>query len=126
MDRVCFGSRIGLRARLILERVAQGDEDARHELLDRVYGELRQLATRKMSREAPGQTLQPTALVHEAWLKLCGYDDPRWEDRRQFVAFTLEETAEALGVSVPTAIRWWAFSRAWLLHRMEGTADPLR
>jgi len=56
----------------ILEAVADGDTHAAEALLPLVYEELRKLAAVKMAREAPGQTLQPTALVHEAWLKLTG------------------------------------------------------
>jgi hypothetical protein len=54
----------------VLQRVEQGDGKAAEELLPLVYEELRKLATQKMAREQPGQTLQPTALVHEAWLRL--------------------------------------------------------
>ena len=54
----------------LLEEMREGDPQAAEELLSRVYHELRALATRKMAHEAPGQTLQPTALVHEAWLRL--------------------------------------------------------
>lgn len=54
----------------ILERAQQGDARAASELLPLVYGELRRLAAHKMAQEAPGNTLQPTALVHEAWLRL--------------------------------------------------------
>src|SRR5262249_29083038 len=56
----------------ILERVQQGDAKAAEELLPLVYDELRRLATQKLASEAPGQTLQATALVHEAWLRLGG------------------------------------------------------
>src|SRR5436309_449584 len=145
-----------------------------------------------MAREAPGQTLQPTALVHEAWLRLIGNDNPQWNGRahffgaaaeamrriliesarrkraarhgggvarldiheievaapgkddellavsdalekfasrdkqkaqlvklRYFVGLTTEEAAEVLGISVPTADRWWNFSRAWLFEEIE-------
>jgi hypothetical protein len=56
----------------ILEALAHGDATAADKLLPLVYEELRKLAAQKMAHEAPGQTLQPTALVHEAWLKLAG------------------------------------------------------
>ena len=56
---------------VILQRAAQGDPHAANELLPLVYEELRKLAAQKMAHEAPGQTLQATALVHEAWLRLC-------------------------------------------------------
>jgi hypothetical protein len=54
----------------ILEAAQQGDANAADQLLPLVYDELRKLAAHKMASEKPGQTLQPTALVHEAWLKL--------------------------------------------------------
>ena len=59
---------------IILQRLEQGDPHAANELLPLVYDELRKLAAQKMERETPGQTLQATALVHEAWLRLGGDD----------------------------------------------------
>src|SRR5437762_13444231 len=59
----------------ILSAVEQGDPHAAEELLPLVYEELRKLAAQKMAREAPGQTLQTTALVHEAYLRLVGHSD---------------------------------------------------
>ena len=56
----------------VLEAAQQGDPKAAEELLPLVYTELRKLAAAKMARELPGQTLQPTALVHEAWLRVSG------------------------------------------------------
>ncbi len=176
----------------ILEAIDQGDRKAAADLLPIVYEELRRLAAWQMSREAPGQTLQPTALVHEAWLRLVGEGDPRWENSRHFfaaaaeamrrilveiarrkqavrhggnlhrtelddltvaatapddqllavhealdalsahhprkaevvklryfVGLSLEQIAQALGVSVPTAMRDWAFARAWLYRQIQ-------
>jgi RNA polymerase sigma factor (TIGR02999 family) len=176
----------------ILEAARQGDRTAADQLLPLVYHELRRLAAHKMANEAAGQTLQPTALVHEAWLRLAGNESQRWDGRahffaaaaeamrrilidrarrklaarhgggratvnvdevdiavavpddelvavgealdkftardkekaelvklRYFVGLTLEEAAEVLGISVPTASRWWAFSRAWLCEEIE-------
>lgn len=153
---------------------------------------MRKLAAAKMASEAAGQTLQPTALVHEAWLRLVGNQDRSWDGRahffgaaaeamrrilierarrkqamrhgagqaqleidrleiavpapdeewlalndglekleamdkkkaefiklRYFVGLSLEEAAEVLGVSVPTASRWWSYSRAWLAEEIE-------
>ena len=74
----------------ILDRVQQGDAKAAQELLPLVYEELRRLAAQKMAREAPGQTLQPTALVHEAWLRLGGEDQPAWQNRAHFLAAAAE------------------------------------
>ncbi len=174
---------------LILQQVESGDPRAQDRLLELVYGELRQLAASKLSREFAAHTLQPTALVHEAWLRLGGSEQPAWNNRahffgaaaeamrrilidrarkrhaarhggglqrvdldatgmelaaaggddellavndalerlalehprqaqlvklRYFVGLTIEQAAEAMGVSTPTAKRDWAFARAWL------------
>ena len=77
-------------ATLLLTKVQQGDPKAADELLELVYQELRQLATRKMARELPGQTLQPTALVHEAWLRLVGSENPSFENRAHFFSAAAE------------------------------------
>ena len=172
----------------ILSAIEQGDAQAAGELLPLVYEELRKLAAHKMANEIPGQTLQPTALVHEAWLRLVGKDgQARYKSRghffgaaaeamrrilienarrkqaqrhgggqrrvdvqeieiatevksdellalndaldkfaqldpakaelvklRYFVGLTIEEAAEILGISQPTAKRHWTFARAWL------------
>jgi RNA polymerase sigma factor (TIGR02999 family) len=171
----------------ILEAMDRGDAKSADELLPLVYEELRKLASSRMAREAPGQTLQPTALVHEAWLRLVGGASPRFNDRahffgaaaeamrrilidrarrkvaqrhgggqqrvdideieiaapaqdeellavndaldkfaaldapkaqlvklRFFAGMTLEQAAGVLGISEPTAKRWWAYARAWL------------
>ena len=68
----------------ILQAVEQGDPKAAGELLPLVYAELRKLAAFKLSQQSPNQTLQPTALVHEAYLKLLGDGDHSWNDRRHF------------------------------------------
>jgi len=172
----------------ILNAIEHGDAQAAGELLPLVYEELRKLAAHKMSNEMPGQTLQPTALVHEAWLRLVGKDgqaqfksrahffgaaaeamrrilienarrknaqrhgggqqrvdiqdvevaaeandnellainealeklaardQPKAElvKLRYFVGLTIEEAAEILGISQPTAKRHWNYARAWL------------
>ena len=77
-------------ATLLLNAVEQGDPQAAEKLLDLVYEELRRLAASKMAREAPGQTLQPTALVHEAWLRLVGSKSPKFENRAHFFAAAAE------------------------------------
>ncbi len=182
----------------ILDRAQQGDPRAAEELLPLVYGELRKLAAHKMSAESPGHTLQPTALVHEAWLRLVGNDKHnQYENRthffataaeamrrilidrarrrlaakrgagaerldldeieiaspvaddetllslndalekfttvdarkaelvkmRYFVGMSFEEAATALGIAVPTAKQWWAYSRAWLRVEIAGTTS---
>src|SRR5215469_3168889 len=74
----------------ILDRVQGGDHQAANELLPLVYEELRKLAAHRMACEAPGQTLQPTALVHEAWLRLVGSADQAWNSRGHFFAAAAE------------------------------------
>jgi RNA polymerase sigma factor (TIGR02999 family) len=176
----------------VLERAQRGEPSAAAELLPLVYDELRRLAAAKMGRERPNQTLQPTALVHEAWLRLVGDENQQWNGRahffgaaaeamrrilvenarrkgaarhgggqvrldiqeieigapgiedellavhealdrlaardkmkaelvklRYFAGLTTEEAAQALGISVPTADRWWNYSRAWLFEEIE-------
>ncbi len=165
---------------------------AADELLSLVYEELRRLAASKMASEAPGHTLQATALVHEAWLRLTTDEQRKWNDRthffaaaaeamrrilvdnarrkraerhggghhrtdlpeiacavaqnedqllavnealekfaaqdqqkaelvklRYFVGMTIEEAAEALGISTGTAKRHWAYARAWLADEIK-------
>ena len=176
----------------ILSAVRNGDAQAAKELLPLVYEELRRLAAFKLAHENPGQTLQATALVHEAWLRLGGQENQAWNGRphffgaaaeamrrilidnarrkravrhgggqlrvdlqemeiavavkdddllevnaalerfatqdkqkaelvklRYFTGLTIEEAAEILGVSTPTAKRWWAYARAWLHKEIE-------
>ena len=176
---------------LMLNRIEQGDPQAADRLLPLVYEELRKLAAAKMARESAGQTLQATALVHEAWLRLGGDQQPSWQNRahffasaaeamrrilidrarsrqaqrhggglvrlnaddlelaaapddervlalndalekfalvepqkaklvklRYFAGLTIEEAAQTLGISEPTAKRWWAYARAWLFQEM--------
>ena len=172
---------------LLLSALDRGEPDAAGALLAQVYAELRQLARAKMAREQPGHTLQPTALVHEAWLKL---GDQCFENRahffgaaaeamrrilvdrarhklairhgggqervdvddieiaaptpkddellavhealdalaahdarkaglvklRYFAGLTIEEAADVLGISAPTAKRDWTYARAWLFR----------
>src|SRR5260370_28639557 len=70
----------------ILEAVARGDQASAEELLPLVYQELRKLAAHKMAGQAPGHTLQPTALVHQAWLRLAGNEPGRFAGRAHFFA----------------------------------------
>ncbi len=163
-------------------------------LLAQVYDELRQLAARKMAQEAGSQTLQPTALVHEAWLRLGGDEQPTWENRthffcaaaeamrrilidrarrkqavrhggaqerceldgleiaapsqdgellavhevldrfaaqepqkaelvklRYFAGLGLKEAGQVLGISEPTAVRWWTYAKTWLYQAIQET-----
>lgn len=77
-------------ATVLLTAVEQGDRKAAGALLNLLYGELRKLAASKMTHEAPGQTLQPTALVHEAWLRLVASQNPRFENRAHFFSAAAE------------------------------------
>ena len=75
----------------ILNDIRQGDPQAGEELLAVVYEDLRRLASQKMAREGPGQTLQATALVHEAYLRLLGREgEPSWDSRQHFFAAAAE------------------------------------
>ncbi len=178
----------------ILSAIEAGDPDAAAQLLPLVYDKLRELAARKMAQEKPGHTLQATALVHEAYVRLVDADEARnWDSRghffaaaaeamrrilieesrrrkslkrggdlvrvelddaaqecafvvsddllalddaltklaevdtaaaklvqlRYFAGLTVQEAAEALGVSIRTANRNWAFARAWLQREIQ-------
>jgi RNA polymerase sigma factor (TIGR02999 family) len=181
----------------ILGAIQQGDPKAANELLPLVYQELRRLDAYKMANELPGQTLQPTALVHEEWLKLVGNEQQTWQNRahffgaaaeamrrilidnarrkraqkhgggqqrldiadldlagetkddellavhealdqfaaqdkekaelvklRYFAGLSFEEVAEVLNISVLTAKRWWAYSRAALFQEIKRQQNP--
>jgi RNA polymerase sigma factor (TIGR02999 family) len=175
----------------IMNAIEQGDANAADELLPLVYEELRRLAAHKMSHEPPGQTLQATALVHEAYLRLVGAEAQRWDSRghffaaaaeamrrilvenarrkrrfkhggeygrvdlgdddlpiegpsddlialdealtkladmdkvkcdliklRYFAGLSIEQAAGILGISQPTAKRYWRYARAWLFRQI--------
>jgi RNA polymerase sigma factor (TIGR02999 family) len=74
----------------ILESIQRGDVQAAGDLLPLVYDELRRIAAHKMAQEAHGHTLQPTALVHEAWMRMVGDGNPRFEGRAHFFATAAE------------------------------------
>ena len=74
----------------ILQAIQQGDPKAADELLPLVYEELRKLATHRMASEASGHTLQATALVHEAWMRLVGSENPKFDGRAHFFAAAAE------------------------------------
>jgi len=74
----------------ILDAAQQGDPTAADDLLPLVYEELRKLAAQKMAAEAPGHTLQPTALVHEAWVRLVGNQNEKWDGRAHFFGAAAE------------------------------------
>ncbi len=74
----------------VLSAIEQGDPQAAERLLPLIYDELRKLAARRLAQEKPGQTLQATALVHEAYLRLVGREDPGWGGRGHFFAAAAE------------------------------------
>lgn len=79
-----------VRLTVILNAIERGDSDATDRLLPEVYQELRILAAQRLSQERPGQTLQPTALVHEAYLRLVGSEPCSWRSRGHFFAAAAE------------------------------------
>ena len=183
----------------ILNRIQSGDPNASANLLPLVYEELRKLATARMGKEKPGQTLQATALVHEAYVRLVGDgSSDSWSNRghffgaaaeamrrilveqarrkmrirhggefdrvdlntgialaagpddnildlhealsklqeadsaraeliklRYFAGLTVAQAADAMGISVTTAERYWRFGKAWLLAEMSDEADSV-
>ena len=98
----------------ILNAVTQGDPQAAEQLLPLVYEELRRLAAAKMSQQPPGQTLQATALVHEAWLKMAGSSRAPWNDRQHFFRAAAE------------AMRQILIDRARAKERLKRGGDPVR
>ena len=75
---------------LVLQAIERGEKQASEDLLPLVYQELRHLAAAKMAREMAGQTIQPTELVHEAWLRLSGNEAQNWENRTHFLGAAAE------------------------------------
>lgn len=107
----------------ILSDIEHGDSQAADQLLPLVYDELRGLAAQKLAQERPGQTLQATALVHEAYLRLVGARDPGWNSRGHFLAAAAEAMRRIL---VDEARRKRASRRGGGRCRvdMEGVAPP--
>jgi RNA polymerase sigma factor (TIGR02999 family) len=100
----------------ILNAVEQGDPQAADQLLPLVYTELRRLAAARMAHEPPGQTLQPTALVHEAWLRLTGDAAQTWQNRAHFFAAAAEAMRRIL---VENARRKGRLRHGGGLHRVQ-------
>ena len=99
----------------LIDAAASGERGASEKLLPLVYDELRNLARARMSRERPGQTLQPTALVHEAYMRLVG-DDVEWQNRRHFFAAAAESMRRIL---IDRARRYAAVKHGGDLRRTE-------
>ena len=99
----------------VIEAIQRGDPKAAEELLPLVYEELRKLAAVRMTNEAAGQTLQPTALVHEAWLRLAGDGNQKWDSKGHFFA-----AAEAMRrILIENARRKHALKRGVHLERVD-------
>ena len=120
----------------LLDAMDRGEPTAAEELLPLVYEELRRFARQKMAAQSPGQTIQATALVHEAYLKLAGAESRRWHGRRHFYAAAAEvvklrffaglsepEVAKVLESSERTVQRQWAHARALLFDRIQSLKD---
>lgn len=100
----------------ILAAIERGEGHSSEELLPLVYEELRRLAAWHMAKEQPGQTLQATALVHEAWLRVSGDQNQHWDSRRHFFAAAAENMRRIL---VDRARRKQAVRHGGGLHRTE-------
>jgi RNA polymerase sigma factor (TIGR02999 family) len=101
---------------VMLKQIESGDAQAASQLLPLVYEELRLLAAHKMAREHPGQTLQATALVHEAWLRLGGDQQAAWQNRAHFFAAAAEAMRRIL---VENARRKLRQKRGGQMERVE-------
>lgn len=110
---------------LILQRMESGDRQAAERLLALVYDELRRIAAGHMAHERPGHTLQPTALVHEAWLRLGADQQPNWKNRAHFFGAAAQAMRQIL---VDSARRRLATKRGGRLARLNiddiDLADP--
>lgn len=100
----------------ILSALERGESGAAEQLLPLVYSELRRLAAWHMAHERPGHTLQATALVHEAWLRVSGGQNPHWDSRRHFFAAAAEAMRRIL---VDNARRKQAVRHGGGLHRTD-------
>lgn len=109
------GAKLG-EVTLLLHRIEAGDPHATDEILSLVYGSLRDLAAGKLAREPAGLTLQPTALVHEAWLRLGGDHQPNWQNRAHFFSAAAEAMRRIL---VDNARRRQAMRHGGGMQRVE-------
>src|ERR1051325_368974 len=106
----------------ILPALEQSDAQAPDRLLPLVYDELRRLAAQRLAHEPSGQTLQPTALVHEAYLRLVAHEEQRWEGRGHFFAAAAEAMRRIL---VENARRKRSLKRGGGWERQELDADRI-
>src|SRR5476651_1662985 len=115
-----YARRVVHELTVILNRVSGGDPTAADELLPLVYGELRKLAPARMAGERAGHTLQATALVHEAWIRLGADSQPAWENRAHFFAAAAEAMRRIL---IDAARRRQACRHGGGLERVD-VSDP--
>ncbi len=106
----------------LLNALDAGDDSARTVLWEAIYGELREIAVRHMQAEGNGRTLQPTALVHEAWIRLVGPDDG-WQNRAHFFGAVAQVMREIL---VDDARRRGRLKRGGDRHRVGGDLESLQ
>jgi RNA polymerase sigma factor (TIGR02999 family) len=107
---------------VLLNRAEAGDKSAAEQILPLVYGELRKLAAAKMAREPAGMTLQATALVHEAWLRLGADKQPSWHNRAQFFAASAEAMRRIL---IESARRRSRLKHGGELEKVSADETPL-
>ena len=107
----------------LLDALDRGEPRAAEELLPLVYEELRRLAHLKMAQEKPGQTLQPTALVHEAWLRLTQTQACTWANRRHFFGAAAEAMRRIL-VERAVQLSWPAVAGAWVVEGARNAEGP--
>lgn len=110
------------RITALLEQVAAGSRQAADELLPLVYDQLRNLAAARMARLRPGQTLQPTALVHEAYMDLVGKRNRQWDGRRHFFGAAAHAMREVLA---DAARKRTALKRGGDRKRVDATLDGM-
>jgi RNA polymerase sigma factor (TIGR02999 family) len=106
----------------ILNAIEQGDSGATEKLLPIVYDELRHIAAQKMAQESPGQTLQATALVHEAYIRLVERDGQNWENRRHFFTAAAEAMRRIL---IENARRKQSLKHGGFHQRVDVEADNI-
>lgn len=111
---------MSLEVTTLIQRLRAGEAQAAEDLLPIVYDELRKLARTRLAREKPGQTLQATALVHEAYLRLVGDADPGWDSRAHFFAAAAEAMRRIL---IERARRYAAEKHGGGLNRVTLSED---
>ena len=119
--------RVMTDATLLLRRIANGDQDAVHDLVPLVYGELRRIADAQMARQSDDHTLQPTALVHEAFMKLTNPDAAGFESRTHFLAAASRAMRSVLidHARASAAAKRDAKGRRLRIEGIEGLARPV-